>query len=163
MTAAEAVRHLKYSAWASRGLVDAMKQISADDARRDVGISHRSIFGTLQHIYFADLIWFSRTVDPTVKVHSPSDVLTDTELEHGWAHTQQRWIDWAASLSDADLNRIVDYKSLKGDPFQNTAGEIVMHVVNHATIHRGQVMGMLRQMGVAPPPTDLIFYYREPS
>jgi uncharacterized damage-inducible protein DinB len=66
-------------------------------------------------------------------------------------------------LSDTDLDRVVDYKSLKGDPFKNTVREIVMHVVNHATIHRGQVMGMLRQMGVAPPPTDLIFFYREPS
>ena len=163
MTAAEAVRHLKYSAWASRRLVDAIKQISADDARRDVGISHRSIFGTLQHIYFADLIWFWRTADPTVKPHAFDDALTDAELEHEWSAIQQRWIDWAASLCDSDLDRVVDYKSLKGDPFKNTTREIVMHVVNHATIHRGQVMGMLRQMGVAPPPTDLIFYYREPS
>ena len=36
-----------------------------------------------------------------------------------------------------------------------------MHVVNHATLHRGQAMGMLRQMGIEPPHTDLLYYYRE--
>ncbi|MEP7352919.1 MAG: DinB family protein [Acidobacteriota bacterium] len=34
----------------------------------------------------------------------------------------------------------------------------MLHVVNHATLHRGQVMGMIRQLGIAPPVTDLIFY-----
>jgi uncharacterized damage-inducible protein DinB len=41
------------------------------------------------------------------------------------------------------------------------ACQIVLHVVNHATLHRGQVMGMLRQMGTAPPNNDLMNYYRE--
>jgi uncharacterized damage-inducible protein DinB len=142
MTAKEAIRHFHYSGWASRRLLEAMKQVSPEEARRDVNISHRSIFGTLAHIYFADLIWYSRTVDPGVKVHAPADVLTDAELVEGWADVQQRWEQWAASLDDRDLDRVV-------------------HYVNHATLHRGQVMGMLRQAGVAPPPTDLIFFLRE--
>jgi uncharacterized damage-inducible protein DinB len=37
----------------------------------------------------------------------------------------------------------------------------MQHVVNHATLHRGQVVGMIRQLGVAPPPTDLLFYLME--
>jgi uncharacterized damage-inducible protein DinB len=39
--------------------------------------------------------------------------------------------------------------------------QIVLHLVNHATLHRGQVMAMLRQLGAVPPPTDLMVYYRE--
>jgi len=40
-------------------------------------------------------------------------------------------------------------------------GEALTRKVNHATLHRGQVMSMLRQLGVKPPATDLIFYYRD--
>ena len=51
-------------------------------------------------------------------------------------------------------------RAWKGDPFETPLWQIVLHVVNHATLHRGQVMAMLRQLGIPPPPTDLISYYR---
>ena len=38
---------------------------------------------------------------------------------------------------------------------------LLLHVVNHATLHRGQVMGMIRQLGIAPPATDFLFFYRD--
>ena len=50
---------------------------------------------------------------------------------------------------------------LDGTPFESSLKQVVLHVVNHATLHRGQVMGLFRQAGVKPPATDLIFYYRE--
>jgi uncharacterized damage-inducible protein DinB len=37
----------------------------------------------------------------------------------------------------------------------------MQHMVNHATMHRGQVVGMLRQLGRTPPVTDLLVFYRE--
>ena len=37
--------------------------------------------------------------------------------------------------------------------------QIVLHLVNHGTLHRGQVMGMIRQLGIVPPGTDLMHYY----
>jgi uncharacterized damage-inducible protein DinB len=82
-------------------------------------------------------------------------------LEQDWPAVQQKWEDWAEGLDDAGLARKVAYKGMDGNPYENEAAKLVMHVVNHATLHRGQVMGMLRQVGVKPPATDLLFYYRE--
>jgi uncharacterized damage-inducible protein DinB len=161
MTAAELRTHLKYSNWASCRLIEAMRALSAEDQSRDLKASHQSVIGTLTHILFADAIWYSRVVDPSAKVHAPGDILSDAELAQEWRDTHRNWERWAESLTDADLDRVVEYKSLKGDPFSNTVRQIVMHVVNHATLHRGQAMAMMRQLGVAPPPTDLIFFYRE--
>jgi len=48
-----------------------------------------------------------------------------------------------------------------GSPGETPASQLVLHVVNHATLHRGQVVGMLRQLGVKPPNTDFFFYLRE--
>jgi uncharacterized damage-inducible protein DinB len=56
---------------------------------------------------------------------------------------------------------ILEYQDLKGNPWRQSVWQIVLHVVNHATHHRGQVSGFLRSMGHTPPPVDLIAYYRQ--
>jgi len=156
MTIAEAQLHLRYSAWASRKLMDAAGAVDRQDLERTVGISHGSLLGTLGHILFADWIWYTRVVAPLEK---PAGTLE--ALERAWPDLQQRWVDWADGHTDADLARVVEYKGMDGLEYRNPVWQIVMHVVNHATLHRGQAMGMLRQMGIAPPHTDLLYYYRE--
>ena len=157
MTASEARVHLSYSAWASGKLLDAIRAISAEDAERDVKVSHRSLLQTLAHIQMADWVWYTRAVGP---MERPGDALA--VLEAAWPDLQRKWIQWAAALQDADLLQVVEYRSLDGSgPFRTPLWQIVLHVVNHATLHRGQAMAMLRQLGHKPPSTDLIFYYRE--
>ncbi len=147
MTANEARRHLRYSRWASARLVEAVAAIPAEVRDRDLGASHKSIGETLKHVLFADHIWLAR--------------VTGEEIDRDWTAVWDRWASLADSWTDADLDRVVDYRDMKGNAHRSRVDEIVMHVVNHATLHRGQVMGMLRQLGVAPPATDLIFFYRE--
>ena len=65
------------------------------------------------------------------------------------------------SLTDQDLDRTITFKMLNGNPAEAPLTHVVLHVVNHATLHRGQVVAMIRQLGVKPPATDLIGYYRE--
>lgn len=70
---------------------------------------------------------------------------------------------WADALTHQDLVRLVDYQDMKGNAHRTPVWQIVLHVVNHATLHRGQAMSLLRQLGAEAVPTDLIFYYREKS
>jgi uncharacterized damage-inducible protein DinB len=154
MTPEEIQLHFSYSGWASHKLLDAALVLSDEEQRREFGVSHKSLRGTLEHIFFADRIWFSRVVDPTV-------LESNETLEIAWPQIQKRWEDWAAVLTDREIARDVDYKDLKGNQHRAPVWQIALHVVNHATLHRGQAMSLLRQLGVAPPPTDLIFYYRE--
>jgi uncharacterized damage-inducible protein DinB len=159
MTAAEALRHLRYSGWASRKLLDAARNLSADDLSRPAGNSHGSILGTLCHIHFADRIWYARIVDPKEPLIKEADL---PKLENDWADIQRKWETWAEGLRDGDLERVVAYKSLDGkSAFESVTSEVVMHLVNPATLHRGQAVGMIRQLGIAPPVTDLMMYYRE--
>ena len=154
MTAEEIQTHIRYSGWASSKLLDAALALGEEEQRREFGVSHKSLIGTLEHIFFADRIWLSRTVDPSV-------LQSEETLAVQWPKVQKRWEEWAAALTDQEIVRIVDYKDLKGNPHRTPVWQIALHVVNHATLHRGQAMSLLRQLGVAPPPTDLIFYYRE--
>ncbi len=147
MTADEARRHLRYSRWASERLLSAVMALPEELRARDLGASHKGIAETLQHVLFADHIWLAR--------------VTGEDVDREWRAVWDRWASLADSWTDADLDRAIDYRDLKGNQHRSRLEEIVMHVVNHATLHRGQVMAMMRQVGAAPPATDLIFFYRE--
>ena len=154
MTPEETRLHISYSGWASRKLLDAALALPEEQQHREFGVSHKSLMGTLEHIFLADRIWFARTADPSV-------LESKDTLSVAWPLLQKRWEDWAAAVTPEEIMRVIDYKDLKDNPHSAPVWQIALHVVNHATLHRGQAMSLLRQLGVAPPPTDLIFYYRE--
>jgi uncharacterized damage-inducible protein DinB len=154
MTVEEVRLHLSYSGWASRRLLNAALALSEEQQHREFGISHKSLFGTLEHIFLGDRVWMVRTTAPSVKP-------ADETLELAWPKVQKMWEEWAASITEQDLLRMVDYKDREGNHERTPVWQIVLHVVNHATLHRGQAMSLLRQLGVPPPPTDLMHYYRE--
>ena len=159
MTSAEACLHLRYSAWASRKLVESIRAVPDAEVEKPVGISHGSLLNTLTHILWADWLWFTRVAGPMEKPGQSREA-----LETVWPDLQDKWVAWAEHGGDAQVNRAVEYTSiLDGKTARTPAWQIVLHVVNHATLHRGQAMGMLRQMGIAPPHTDLMNYYRELS
>jgi uncharacterized damage-inducible protein DinB len=161
VSASTVLEHLDYNAWASRRLVEAASQLSPDELNRDFGTADRSVLGTLVHVYAADRVWLGRIegtppaafVDPAVDMHL-------AVLENDWPALLARWTTFAAGLDDDTVQNVVSYKDLKGNPFENRIWQIVLHVVNHGTHHRGQVSGFLRAMGHRPPPIDLSKYYR---
>lgn len=161
MTAQEARAHIRYSGWASLKVLEAALALPPDELAKPMNVSHESIAKTLTHIYFGDAIWYSRIADPTYPVPS-HDALPPLDLVvKEWPRLQAKWEAWADSATDADVARQVPFKSRFVGNAGLPAWQIVMHVVNHATLHRGQIVGMLRQLGVKPPATDLVFYYFE--
>lgn len=63
-------------------------------------------------------------------------------------------------LDNIELYRPVDYSTTKGQQFSNTVRDILFHIVNHSTYHRGQIAADFRQQGIEPLVTDYIFYKR---
>ena len=154
MTASDLQRHIRYNNWASQLLMQAIYELPPGELERPTGISHHSILGTMAHLHFADWIWYTRVAEPMEK---PSETLQ--ALEGEWPDLQQRWERFCDGLSDADLARRIAYRSIRGYDGVATVEQIVLHLVNHGTLHRGQVMGMIRQLGITPPGTDLLHYY----
>jgi uncharacterized damage-inducible protein DinB len=159
MTTNEARTLIRYTGWASRKVLTAALQLSNEELNRPNAISHGSIAGTLAHVYLADRVWKERVMEPGKPVVWDASL---ADAEAAWPGIQEAWETWADAATDAELDRVVQYTSiLTGKAAENRAGEIVTHVVNHATLHRGQVVGMIRQLGVQPPATDFINYLRE--
>ena len=66
-----------------------------------------------------------------------------------------------SELDNAKLTSELPFKLLSGDQSSMRLVDQMQHVANHATMHRGQVVGMIRQLGLDPPSTDLLFYLRQ--
>ena len=89
MTAEELRLHVFYSGWASRKLLDAALTLSEEEQRREFGVSHKSLLGTLEHIFFADRIWFARTVDPRVHQGRLRRLFSRRNAGHRMAQTSE--------------------------------------------------------------------------
>jgi uncharacterized damage-inducible protein DinB len=154
MTSADLQRHIRYSNWASRVLMEAIGALPPSELAKPTGISHHSILGTMTHLHFADWIWYTRVAET---IDKPAATLE--ALERDWPDLQQRWEVFCDGLSEADLARPIPYRSIRGYDAVANVEQVVLHLVNHGTLHRGQVMGMIRQLGIVPPGTDLMHYY----
>jgi uncharacterized damage-inducible protein DinB len=153
--------HLAYTTWASRRLVDAAARLTPEELTRDFQTADRSVLRSLAHVFAADRIWLARlTQVPTPQFITEGDYSLSV-LQNDWPALLDRWKQWAADLTDESAQAIVAYKDMKGNPYSQPLWQLVLHVVNHGTHHRGQVSGFLRVMGHTPPPLDLVFYYRE--
>jgi uncharacterized damage-inducible protein DinB len=81
-------------------------------------------------------------------------------LNERWRDVVSRRAGFISGLDEERLQAELPFKLLSGDSSSMTLVHQMQHVVNHATLHRGQVVGMIRQLGIAPPSTDLLFYLR---
>jgi uncharacterized damage-inducible protein DinB len=163
MTASELVDLLDYNYWARDRLVTAVEGLTADHYTRDLGSSFSSVKETLSHIYFAEWIWCARWHGRSpAAARSSSEFAGVSMLLDAWREVEQQVREFVGSLGDADLDRVIEYRLLNGQPAASTIAEIGRHVVNHGTYHRGQITTMLRQLGAPPPSSlDLITFYRE--
>ncbi len=160
-------RSFEYTEWANAKAMDAAAALTDEDLRRDFGISHRSIFGTLLHMAGAEWIWLERWNGRSPAkdeawsqwtVESCSNLAT---LKERWNAVIENRRSFLSSVDEARLQAELPFKLLSGDTSSMPLIDQMQHVTNHATLHRGQVVGMIRQLGLEPPPTDLLFYLRQ--
>lgn len=159
-------RLFDYTEWANDLAMDAAAKLSDADLRRDVSISHKSIFGTLLHMAGAEWIWLERWHGRSpAKAEAWSMWTTEScadldVLKGRWRELIHRRTQFISGLDGERLNSELTFRLLSGDPSSMPLVDQMQHVVNHATMHRGQVVGMIRQLGIDPPSTDLLFYLR---
>ncbi len=155
---------LDYTFWARDRVLDAAEQLTPEQFTRPMGNSFSSIRDTLVHLYGADWIWTARLEQGPAPTAFPAaeDYPSVAALRTAWADVERRLRTFADALVDADVSRVLAFKTINYGDAKGEIGHIVQHVVNHGTYHRGQVTTMLRQLGApGPKPLDLIFYYRE--
>jgi uncharacterized damage-inducible protein DinB len=164
MTVSEMRKLYDYTEWANDLVLTAAEKLSSEQLVKDVHISHKSVLGTLAHMAGAEWIWLERWLGNSVTGPnawadwSPENNQSVQEVRTKWAPIVERRRAYIAGLKDEELPRELGFKRLNGDAYSLPLVVQMQHVVNHATLHRGQVVGMIRQFGITPPATDLLFY-----
>jgi len=120
----------------------------------------KTFIGTLNHSYVVDLIWQAHL---TGRPHgfTARNVVLHSDLEALWRAQQKMndWlVDWSAAQTDSTLSETVHFEFVSGAPGVLTRGGILMHVVDHATYHRGYVSDLFYQVPATPPTTDLCVF-----
>jgi uncharacterized damage-inducible protein DinB len=150
-----------YNLWANNRLFEAAAQIPPEQYVQDLKASHGSIHGTLAHIVGAQKLWLSRWVGkPENTVLKGDHVRSLLDLIGIWETVSSQTAEFLATLDDQKLQENFTITNTAGKQFTNTFQQMMQHLVNHSTAHRGQVSSMMRQLGIRPPTTDLIAYYR---
>lgn len=152
-----------YTEWANHLVLDAAERLTDEQRHYDFKISHGSLHGTLAHMAGAEWVWLERWhgTSPSHGWHG-ADFADLAALRTRWQQIEVARRALLDELSEEALARELSYRNLKGEPFTLPLVAQMQHVVNHATLHRGQVVGMMRQLGAPPPAVDLLYFLIAP-
>lgn len=149
----------EYNAWANGRLYEMAKRLSDEQYRRDVGVYFKSLHGTLNHILTADMIWMRRLTGAGDHPTKLNTIVCDdlVSLSAARQREDRRLIDLVQTLSDTEIDEPFEYQMLSGAPVKQRRGDVLAHMFNHQTHHRGQAHAILTLLGVAEPdPLDLL-------
>jgi len=162
MTLQDLQTMLDYHYWARDRVLEAVATLTPEQYTRDLGSSFKSVRDTLTHTYSAEWAWYERWQGRPPAALLPLDLFPDlAALRGGWNELETKVRDYVAGLGEQGTSRVIEYKLFSGAAGASPLWQMLQHVVNHASYHRGQVTTMLRQMGAPPAkPMDMIAYYR---
>ncbi|MDB5247896.1 MAG: hypothetical protein JWQ40_2290 [Segetibacter sp.] len=153
-------QHALYNLWANRRIVDVILPLSGELHFRHVASSFSSLQLTLLHLWNTDHIWMQR-LNRAETIPLGNEQSTMTEIAAGLIERSRLWGDWVEKSTNESLEKVFSYQNFKKEPFTQPLFQILLHVFNHATYHRGQLVTILRQLGVDNiPATDFIVWSR---
>lgn len=157
------VSHLTYNLWANERIGHLLMLQNDDILTAEKNSSFASIKKTVLHLWDAETIWLTRLKGGSL-ADWPSKNFTGgkSEMLTGWINTSTDLLHFVKEKGTAFQQQTIVYKNMKGDAYENSVEEILYHLVNHGSYHRGQIITLLRESGVTQlVSTDLIAWFRE--
>jgi uncharacterized damage-inducible protein DinB len=148
-------QYATYNIWANKLLTDRIKMLSEEEINREITSSFPSLYKTAQHMWFAEEIWWKRH-KLVENIVAESGAFTDSfeELTNQWGKQSALWKDWIDNCTETQLQHVFAYIKQK-EQYKLPTYQMLLHIFNHATFHRGQLVTMLRNLGVTKiPSTD---------
>ena len=149
----------EYNRWANARILDAVSKLTPEQFTRDLQSSHRSVRDTFAHIVAAEWIWLERWkgTSPNALL-KPGDFPTVESLGTRWAEVGTDYASFINGLADESLDTVISYRNTRGEEWAYPLGQMLQHVLNHSSYHRGQVTTLLRQLGADVLPVDLLVF-----
>jgi len=159
----EIIRQLAaYNVWANEKITETALLVPDDKMQETITSSFSSIQKTILHILDAESIWWQR-FRLQEKIIRPSEVFNGhaRELAAELIAQSKRWEAWVHQATDNQLEHVFQYHTFSGEQFKQPTWQMLVHVFNHGTYHRGQLVTMFRQAGITKlPATDFVLWTR---
>ncbi|MBV4484969.1 DinB family protein [Pseudomonas sp. SWRI153] len=152
-----------YKSWADQRLFDSLATLPPEEVIKERVSVFKNIIGTLNHIYVVDCIWQAHLEGRAHGFATSHDLVhTDlADLRRAQEEVDRWYLDWIARQTDASLDIPVRFIFVSGESGTMPAGAMLLHVVNHASYHRGWVIQMYFDIPAMPPMTDMPVFLRE--
>jgi uncharacterized damage-inducible protein DinB len=150
-----------YNSWANKTLLDKIANLNDEQIHQDMVSSFTSLYKTVLHMWQAEHVWWQR-------LNRIEDIvfLTESfrgsfqELVAGFAAQDLQWKQWMDNAGQEQLEESFSFIR-NNEPFTMVLHDMILHVFNHATFHRGQLVTLLRQLGeTVIPSTDFTTFTR---
>lgn len=159
----EVIRTLfDYNYWAHRKVWDCIMELSSEQFTQHIPYSMGSVHSQVVHSMSAEWIWLSRLCG-----NAPTSMLTVEEyptrglIRQKWDNIEADMRAYLDAITEDQLHQTFDYQQTDGTPRQDKILDILLHVVNHGTDHRAQILRILGDFGAPTIAQDIIFYMRE--
>ncbi|MFM1654158.1 DinB family protein [Brevibacillus sp. B_LB10_24] len=155
-----------YHLWANQKVFQHLKELPQEVLHQEIQSVFPTLFAALVHIYRVENVWLlgmsSASYEEIVAVNNRITEETEgkslEEIEQLFAGIADRYQSFFA---DKDLDAVKAYPHPQFGTLMASYADIIQHLVNHGTYHRGNITAMLRQLGYAGVPTDYVFYLYE--
>lgn len=148
-----------YHLWANEQWIEHLRKLPEEIVYKEVNSVFPSISQTFSHMYAVDELWFFRIKGKSLDSIESKQFNTTQEIKDAFTALHNEMLEFLR-LKD-DWEELVVYYNTKGQCFRNSILEIIHHIVNHGTYHRGNISAMIRQLGYPGVSTDYIYYLRE--
>jgi len=156
-------QYAAYNTWANKKIIETANLLSEEQINKQIVSSFSSIYKTMIHLMEVENVWWERL--KLVEHTTLSGWFTGNfdELSKKLLQLSQQWEDWVRKANEVNINHVFAYQNTKKELFKQPVYEVLLHLFNHQTYHRGQVVTMFRQLGIEKiPPTDFIVFSRSP-
>ncbi len=155
-------QYVVYNKWANQRLCELILTLNEEQLQQNIVSSFPGIRKTLLHMWDAESIWWQRMkLSEQIIRPSTASEYTINEVTKGIFRQDRQWEEWVSEATEAALNHVFAYQNTKREQFKQPIFQMLLHVFNHSTYHRGQLVTMLRQLGVENiQATDFIVWSR---
>lgn len=159
MNVAELTDLYDYNTWAHELVFESVTGLTKEQYERVVGGSFPSVRLTLEHVLATEVVWLSRWEGHSLgDAPDYSGIADFNSLIRMWRSFRSRQAGFIASLADDELSKPIAIRTRSGIETVQPLGDTMLHVVNHASYHRGQLAALVRQVGGTPRGTDYFLY-----
>ncbi|SJZ44375.1 Uncharacterized damage-inducible protein DinB (forms a four-helix bundle) [Oceanospirillum multiglobuliferum] len=149
----------RYHRWATEKLFESVSLLSDEQYRQDAGLFFGSVHGTLNHLLLVDQLWHARIEGIPYPVTDLSHEIESNAkaLETALLAQCNTWFQTCATVTERRLSKAIEYRNIAGQKAEINLDDLLIHVFNHGTHHRGQISAVLVEHGVPVPEMD--YYY----